>query len=69
MPVKLGPSVKRVDRNTKKITIEHSYIKQTPKKELFELLNKGTTVPKVKQKIQNELVRRGVEIVWVAKNS
>ena len=66
MPTKLRPSVKRVDRNTKKVTIEHSYIKQKPKKELFELLNKGTTVPKVKQKIQNELVRRGIEIVWVA---
>lgn len=69
MPVKLRPSVKRVDRNTKKVTIEHSYIKQTPKKELFELLNKSVTTPKVKQKIQNELVRRGVEIVWVAKDS
>ena len=69
MPTKLRPSVKRVDRNTKKVTIEHSYIKQIPKKELFELLNKGTTVPKVKQKIQNELVRRGIEIVWVAKDT
>ena len=69
MPTKLRPSVKRVDRNTKKVTIEHSYIKQTPKKELFELLNKGTTVPKVKRKIQNELVRRGIEIVWVAKDT
>ena len=69
MPTKVRPSVKRVDRNTKKVTIEHSYIKQTPKKELFELLNKGTTVPKVKQKIQNELVRRGIEIVWVAKDT
>ena len=69
MPTKLRPSVKRVDRNTKKVTIEHSYIKQTPKKELFELLNKGTTVPKVKQKIQNELVRRGIKIVWEAKGT
>lgn len=69
MPTKLRPSVKRVDRNTKKVTIEHSYIKQTPKAELFELLNKSVTTKKVKQKIRNELDRRGIEIVWVAKGT
>ena len=69
MPTKLRPSVKRVDRNTKKVTIEHSYIKQTPKAELFELLNKSVTTKKVKQKIRNELERRGIEIVWVAKGT
>ena len=69
MPTKLRPSVKRVDRNTKKVTIEHSYIKQTPKAELFELLNKSVTTKKVKQKIRNELERRGIEIVWVAKDT
>lgn len=67
MPIKLKPSVKRVDRNTKKVTIEHSYIKQTPKAELFELLNKSVTANKVKQKIRNELVRRGIQIVYVDK--
>ena len=46
MPIKLKPSVKKVDRNTKKVTIEHSYIKQTPKAELFELLNKSVTAKK-----------------------
>lgn len=69
MPIKLKPSVKKVDRNTKKVTIEHSYIKQTPKDELFELLNKSVTAKKVKQKIRNELVRRGVKIEWVKKDS
>lgn len=69
MPIKLKPSVKKVDRNTKKVTIEHSYIKQTPKDELFELLNKSVTTKKVKQKIRNELVRRGVKIEWVEKDS
>ena len=33
------------------------------KKELFEELNKENTKPKVKQKIRNELVRRGIKIV------
>ncbi len=69
MPTKLRPSVVKIDRNTKKKTIEHSYIKQTPKEELFELLNKSVTAKKVKQKIRNELVRRGVKIEWVRKDS
>ncbi len=69
MPVKLRPSVKQVDRNTKKVTIQHTFIKQVAKKELFELLNKPMTAKKVKQKIRNELDRRGVKIEWVAKNS
>ncbi len=69
MPTKLKPSVVKIDRNTKKKTIEHSYIKQTPKAELFELLNKSVTAKKVKQKIRNELVRRGVKIEWVEKDS
>jgi hypothetical protein len=67
MPTKLKPSVVKIDRNTKKKTIEHSYIKQTPKAELFELLNKSVTSRKVKQKIRNELVRRGIQIVYVDK--
>lgn len=67
MPIKLKPSVVNVDRNTKKKTIQHTYIKQTPKAELFELLNKSVTAKKVKQKIRNELVRRGIQIVYVDK--
>ena len=67
MPTKLKPSVVKIDRNTKQRTIEHSYIKQTPKAELFELLNKSVTAKKVKQKIRNELVRRGIQIVYVDK--
>ena len=42
-------------------------MKQTPKKELFEMLNKEFTPNKLKQKIRNELVRRGIEIVYVDK--
>ena len=43
--------------------------KQTHKDELFELLNKSVTAKKVKQKIRNELVRRGVKIERVKKDS
>ena len=33
------------------------------------MLNHEYTTPKVKQKIRNELVRRGVKIEWVKKDS
>ena len=68
MPVKLKPSLTKIDRQTKKVSIEHYYIKNTPQDELLELLNKDVTKPKVKQKIRNELVRRGIKIVRVKKD-
>ena len=69
MPVKLKPSVVKIDRQTKKKTIEHTYAKTQSKEELFKMLNHEYTIPKVKQKIRNELVRRGVKIVWQRKDS
>ena len=63
MPTKLRPSGKNYDRMTKKTSIVHYWIKGISQKELFEELNKDNTKPKVKQKIRNELVRRGIKIV------
>ncbi len=65
MPIKLRPSSKRYDRNTKKTTVEHSYIKGISKEELFKELNNSNTKPKIKQKIRNEITRRGIKINWV----
>ncbi len=62
-PIKLKPSFKRYDRNTKKTTLEHFYIKTISQKELFEELNKDNTKPKIKAKIRIELARRGIKIV------
>ena len=39
MPVKFKPSQKKIDRATKKETIEHFYMKTTPEKELFDYLS------------------------------
>ena len=50
-------------RMTNKWELEHHYIKTISQKELFEELNKDQTKPKVKQKIRNELTRRGIKIV------
>ena len=65
MPTKYKPSILKIDRNTKKTTIEHFYVKSLSVEKLFEMLNNSTTKPKNKQKFRNELVRRGVKIVKV----
>ena len=64
MPTKLRPSGRNYDRMTKKTTVVHYWIKGISQKELFEELNKPNTKPKIKQKIRNELVRRGIKIVY-----
>ncbi len=64
MPIKFKPSSSTYNRATGKTTIEHHYIKGVSKEELFEALNNHNTKPKVKQKVRNELTRRGVRIVY-----
>ena len=64
MPIKFKPDAKEYSRATGKTTTTRYYIKSISKKELFEALNNHNTKPKVKQKIKNELVRRGIKIVW-----
>lgn len=58
-PVKLGKSVTRIDRATKKVTVEHDYIHTHTTKDLIERFNKDNTRKKDKRKIKIELVRRG----------
>tara|TARA_B100000902_G_C27093505_1_gene805051 strand:- start:627 stop:836 length:210 start_codon:yes stop_codon:yes gene_type:complete len=67
MPTKLKPSAEVRDRQTGKVKTEHYYIKNISKQELFDELNKDNTKPKVKQKIRNELNRRGIKIIMVPK--
>jgi len=59
MPIKLGKSHKQIDRNTKKVTVINPYIKLISKAELIEKYNNPNTRKKDKQKIKNELVKRG----------
>lgn len=69
MPTKLKESGKRwikdpvTGRSTNRWEPEHHYIKNISQIMLFEELNKDNTKPKVKQKIRNELTRRGIKIV------
>ena len=57
MPVKYGKTSKQVDRATKKVTIVHEYMKCKSNAELIEAYNKPV-IPKLKQKVKNEIVRR-----------
>ena len=58
MPVKFGKTSKQVDRNTKKVTVVHEYMKTKSNNELIEAYNKDAQKPKLKQKVKNEIVRR-----------
>ena len=69
MPIKFKPSAKTRNRQTGKVFTEHYYIKCMSQEELFTELNNSSTKPKAKQKIRNELARRGVTIEWVSKVS
>ena len=59
MSTKLQKSQVTRDRNTGQFKTQHFYIKNISKTELIEKYNADNTKPKVKQKIKNELVRRG----------
>ena len=69
VPTKLRASGKKwvkdptTGRSTNQWVEEHYYIKNFSTKELFKELNKYSQRPKVKQKIRNELTRRGIKIV------
>ena len=60
MPIKLRPTTITRTRSGQ-INIEHYYIKAMSLNSLFEELNKYSTRPKVKQKLRNEIDRRGVK--------
>ena len=57
MPIKYGKTEKRIDRNTKKVSIIHDYMKCKTNNELIEAYNKPVK-PKLRQKVKNEIVRR-----------
>tara|TARA_R110001592_G_scaffold1805_10_gene10838 strand:- start:2306 stop:2512 length:207 start_codon:yes stop_codon:yes gene_type:complete len=62
MPVKFKPSQTTFVKGKGKVT-QNYFIKNTSKEELIEYINNGQK-NKIKQKCSNELVRRGIEIVW-----
>ena len=67
MPTKFKQSQTTRERQTNKITTTHYWMKGMPKAELFDYINNDNGRPRIKQKCRNELVRRGVELVYVDK--
>jgi hypothetical protein len=59
MPIKFKQSQTVRDKKTGKNKTENFYMKSTPIAELKEELDRQHTPNKKKQKIRNELVRRG----------
>ena len=55
MAIKLGESVKE---RGKRFVWKHDYLKSYSTKALLEKYESLNTIPKVKQKVKNELVRR-----------
>ena len=60
MPVKFGKTSIQLDRATQKKTIVHDYMKCKSNKELIEAYNKPV-IPKLRQKVKNEMVRRNIK--------
>ena len=58
MPTKFKPSSNRTDRRTGVTTTEHFYMKSMSKEILLKELNATNLTPKLKQKINKELIRR-----------
>tara|TARA_B100000780_G_scaffold232237_1_gene172169 strand:- start:98 stop:307 length:210 start_codon:yes stop_codon:yes gene_type:complete len=69
MPIKLKQSTQTKDRVTGKIKTEHFYIKTMSQENLFKEFNSSTIKPKIKQKVRNEIDRRGIKIEWVPKET
>lgn len=67
MPIKFGKTSKQVDRNTKKVTTVHEYMKCKSTQELIDAYNKPV-IPKLRQKVKNELVKRG-GVIFVPKDN
>lgn len=57
-PVKFGKSHVNVNRETKKKSMVHDYMKTKTNEQLIEAYNSLNTLPKKKQKIRVELERR-----------
>ncbi len=66
MPVKFKPTTKLRKRGGGVQTV-HYYMHTMDTKELLEYLDSGSSKPKIKQKVRNELTRRGVDFEVTSK--
>lgn len=66
MPIKVKPSQVVRDKNSGKKHTQHFYMKCTPTAELISIYEGRNCMPKLRNKIRNEFVRRKVEIPVLA---
>jgi hypothetical protein len=59
MGIKFKKSVQSKQKNTKKINISHYWISGVSTKELIKCVEKSSTRPKLRQKANGELIKRG----------
>ena len=73
MPAKFKPSERvyaknsrgaRMSTQPRSRSFKHYYLKNTSQQELLDAINSSRTKPKHKAKFRNELVRRGVKLVY-----
>tara|TARA_Y100001937_G_C7108936_1_gene326536 strand:+ start:481 stop:723 length:243 start_codon:yes stop_codon:yes gene_type:complete len=73
MPAKFKPSERvypkdargrRMDTQNPVKKWKHHYLKAQSKETLFDAINSSRTKPKHRIKYINELIRRGIKIVW-----
>ena len=73
MPAKFKPSERvyaknsrgaRMSTQPRSKNFKHYYLKNTSQQELLDAINSSRTKPKHKAKFRNELVRRGVKLVY-----
>jgi len=66
MPIKFEPDSYRYEGRGvgRKQILVKNYMKAQSKETLFKYLNNPSGKPKIKQKCINELVRRGIKVVW-----
>ena len=62
MPVKFKENQVVRDKATGKKHVQRFHMNATALKELLDTFTRGSTTPKLRAKIRNELVRRNVEI-------
>jgi hypothetical protein len=73
VPAKFKTSDRVYDKNARGVRMntqnpvkkyKHYYLKNTSQQELLDAINSDRTKPKHKAKFRNELVRRGVKLVY-----
>ena len=66
MPIKFKENQVVRDKATGKKHVQRCHMNATALKELLDTFTRGSTPPKLRQKIRNELIRRNVEIPAIA---